>query len=207
VPGPYSTLIAATALRRGFKAGLAVALMPLATETAVMAVTAVAVAGLPREALRWMGIAGGLLVLALAWRVWHARTAPPARSEPITGSLRRALTGSLLALLSPAPWAFWLLVGSPLFLAAWRDGWTAAAAFLGSFLVALVGVHVTVAALASRGRRELSGPALRRVTVAVAAGLAMAGGVLVWQAWIGNFHRMVAGPEGVRDIVDERLPR
>ena len=37
--------------------------------------------------------------------------------------------------------------------------------------------------------------------------LLLAGGVLMWQSWIGNFHRMVQGSEEIRNMVTDTVPR
>jgi threonine/homoserine/homoserine lactone efflux protein len=201
VPGPFSALIAATALRRGFMAGFWIAVVPLASETVVMSLSALFLSQLPDQALRWMGFAGGVLVFLLAWRTYRESDAPP-EAEPLRGSTWRMMEGALLAILSPAPWAFWLIVGSPLFLAAYHQGWGTAAAFLGSFLFWLVGIHLTVAGMAAYGRKRVSPLWHRRLMVSAAVALALAGVVLLWQSWVGNFHRMVTGTETLRSLVD-----
>jgi threonine/homoserine/homoserine lactone efflux protein len=204
VPGPFTALIAATALERGFRIALWIAVVPLVSETGVMILTALLLSRVPDQALRWMGVLGGVLVFYLAYRTWLESRSPP-RAEPLTGSGRRMLEGSLLAVLSPAPWVFWLLVGGPLVLAAWRRGWATAAAFAASFLLFLVGIHLGVAAAAAFGRRELTPGWYRRIMVAVTVVLLIAGGMLVWQSWIGNFHEMVTGSQTVRDMMDETV--
>ena len=71
VPGPYSGLVAATALDQGFRAGFKLALIPLLSEGAVLAVTAVVISQLPSGIVRWMGIAGGLLVIFIGRRTYR----------------------------------------------------------------------------------------------------------------------------------------
>jgi threonine/homoserine/homoserine lactone efflux protein len=203
VPGPYSGLVAATALHQGFRAGLKLALIPLFSEAVVLAVTAAVISQLPSATFRWMGIAGGLLVLFLAWRS-YSEAGNRAHSKVDVGDTRRVGEGVLLGLLSPAPWAFWLLVGSPLFLSAWRQGWAPGLTFFGAFMLFMVGINVGWAGLAALGHSRLSDTAHRRLMVAAAVGLAIAGCVLIWQSWIGNFRSMVEGSQGVVEEVEER---
>lgn len=206
VPGPFTTLIAVTSLRHGFWAGLRIALIPLVSETSVMALTAVLLSQLPDQALRWMGLAGGIFILALAARTFKEAGDSP-QEEPATSSRQRALEGMTIAVLSPAPWVFWLLVGSPLFLGAYHQGWGHAAAFMGSFLFIFVGIYIGIARAAAFGHKKLPEHWYRRVMRGAAMALLIAGSVLVWQSWIGNFHRMVTGSENIRDMVDTmRLP-
>jgi threonine/homoserine/homoserine lactone efflux protein len=206
VPGPFTALITVTSLRHGFWAGLRIALVPLVSETSVLAVTAVLLSHLPDHALRWMGIVGGAVILFLAIRTYREAADHPGQ-EPQVGSRQRALEGMMVAVLSPTPWVFWLLVGSPLFLGAYHQGWGHAAAFLGAFLFVFVGVYVGIARAASLGHKRLPHHWYRRVMVGAAAALFLAGGVLVWQSWIGNFHRMVQGSEDIRNLVTDTVPR
>lgn len=206
VPGPFSALIAATALKGGFWAGFWIAVVPLVSETVVLVVTGLLLSQLPAEALRWMGIAGGLFVFYLAVRTWKDSRTPPT-PEPLGGSTRQILEGALLAILSPAPWVFWLLVGAPLFLASWHAGHASGVVFLTAFLAGLVGVHLGLAAIAGYGRKKLSPTWHRRLLQGAAVALAVAGGVLLWQSWVGNFHRMVEGAETIETIVGDSIPR
>jgi threonine/homoserine/homoserine lactone efflux protein len=204
VPGPFTALIAVTSLRHGFWAGLRIALVPLVSETSVMALTALLLSHLPNEVLQWMGIVGGVFILFLGVRTYREAADHP-NQEPHVSSRQRALEGMMLAVLSPAPWVFWLLVGSPLFLSAYHEGWGDAAAFLGSFLFVFVGVYVGIARAASLGHKRLPLHWYRRVMVGAAVALLLAGVVLVWQSWIGNFHRMVRGSEGIRKMMQDTL--
>lgn len=206
VPGPFTALIAVTSLRHGFWAGLRIALVPLVSETSVMALTALLLSQLDNGALRWMGIIGGVFIVFLGVRTYREAADHP-NQEPQVSSRQRALEGMMLAVLSPAPWVFWLLVGSPLFLSSYHQGWGHAAAFLGSFLFVFVGVYVGIARAASLGHKRLPMHWYRRVMVGAAVALLLAGGVLLWQSWIGNFHRMVRGSEGIRNMVQDTVLR
>lgn len=204
VPGPFSALIAATALKRGFWAGFRIGIVPLVTETVVLVITALLLSQLPESILRWMGIAGGIFILSLSVRTWRQAEKPP-EVEPLSGSLREMLEGTVLAVLSPNPWVFWLLVGSPLFLSAWHRGWPAGMTFFASFLLSLVGIYVAIAGLAGYGRRRLSLSWRRRLTRGTAVLLLAAGSVLVWQSWLGNFQRIVRGSQTIESMVGDSV--
>lgn len=199
VPGPFSALVAATGLEAGFWAAFWVAVVPLLSETVVLIVAALFVSQLPRAALQWMGVAGGVLLLYLARRIWKVADEsldPGAATSP---SRKRIIEGVVLALLSPAPWVFWLLVGGPLFLSAYRSSLGHASIFLGAFLGGLVGVHLMVAGLAGYGHKELPSAWHRRLAKGTSLALLCGAGVLVWQSWVGNFERMVAGSREVQE--------
>ena len=206
VPGPFSAVVAATGLEAGFRAAFWVAVVPLLSETLVLIVAALLVSQLPRAVLQWMGIAGGLLLLYLARRVWKVADEPPDAEAAEGAPRKRIVEGVALAILSPAPWVFWLLVGAPLFLSAYRAGFGHGVVFLGAFLAGLVGVHLLVAALAGYGHRRLPPAWHRRLARGTSAALLCAAGVLVWQSWVGNFERMVAGSREVQEeIVGDTL--
>lgn len=202
VPGPFSALIATTALRHGFWAGFRIGVVPLVTETVVMGLTALLISQLPQGVLRWIGVVGGVFILYLAWRTWRDSREPPEQAESVGQATRSTLEAMTLAVLSPTPWAFWLFVGSPLLVGAWRQGWGHAVAFLGSFLFFLVGVHLAIAGLAGFGHRRLSRGGRGRILSVASVALLVAGGVLIWQSWVGNFQAMVTESEGVRSMVD-----
>lgn len=207
IPGPFTALIAATALRGGFWAGFRISVVPLVTETLVMAVTAVLLSQLPGTILRWMGVVGGIFIFYLAVRIWRdaGDSAKGSTEEAEVDNAKEILESGLLAVLSPTPWVFWLLVGGPLFLAAWRDGWAAGLGFLGSFLFFLVGAYVSVAGLAAYGQRQLSAAWRARLMRSTSAALLVAGTVLLWQSYEGNFQQMVTGSETVETLVTDSI--
>lgn len=203
VPGPFSALVATSALKGGFWAGFRIAIVPLVTESVVLGLAALFLRTLNEDALQWMGFLGGLFVFYLAYRTWKEAESTQ-EGEPLTGARRLVVEGVFLAVLSPAPWVFWILIGAPLFLGSLNEGWDSAALFFGSFLACLVGVHVGVAALAGMGERRLSGSWRRRLLRAASVLLVGAGGLLLWQSYVGNFQRMVAGSETIEDVVNDR---
>lgn len=205
VPGPFTALIVGTTMHGGFGAGFWIAVVPLVTETFVLALTALLLAQLPDPVLRWMGIVGGALMIYLAWRTWRdSRNPEPSSAKRLSGPPhRRLVEGGLLALVSPTPWVFWLLVGAPLFLNYWRGGWASGLGFLGAFLIGLIGVHLLIAGAAGYGERRLSKAWRRRFMVGAAVALVLVGAGLIWQSAIGNFERMVRGPERLQNAVEE----
>ena len=57
-------------------------------------------------------------------------------------SLRRGVIANFL---NPSPYLFWLAIGAPTVLDAWRYGWSAVAAFIVAFYVLLVGSKILLA--------------------------------------------------------------
>lgn len=204
VPGPFLAYVAATAVEQGPRAALRVAFVPLVVETPPMIVAVVVLAQVPDGVLRWVGIVGGAAVALLG--LYTFRRAPSAervgRSEDGAGGTRRVLELAGAGLLSPAPWVFWTAIGGPLVLRHWRQGAGQAVAFVTSFFGLFVGCQMLVALASSRGVRFLSPDGRRRVLRGLSLLLVLAGTVLAWQAWTGNFQELVQTQEAVQGFVD-----
>lgn len=199
IPGAFSTVVATTALQRGMVPGLKVALIPLATELPVMLAAVFILTQLPEATFRWVGIAGGILLLFMAWKVMREAR----QSDPISAGAQshggHFLRVALFGLLSPGPWVFWFFVGAPLLLTRWRLGVGHGLAFLAAFMGFFIGVMLLLAWGVASGRRLLSLTWYRRSLRGAGVLLAVAGSVLVWQSWVGNFTEMVHAPERVEE--------
>ncbi len=152
-PGPLLTLVAGETLRHGLRAGIGVALAPLLTDAPIVLATFMLLRPLSDRALplALLHLAGGLYLAWLALESLRFRGV-----EPLTtiaaGSLWRGVIANIL---NPSPYLFWLAVGAPTLLAAWRQGWPAVAAFIGAFYALLVGTKVLLALLLARVRGTL----------------------------------------------------
>ena len=201
VPGPFSALIASTAIEAGLAAGVEVALVPLLTETPIMLLTALFLTQLPLSVLRWVGVAGGAILLFVAVRIFYkSERLTEARSAPRAGK-RRWVKPALVAVVSPNPWLFWLLVGSPLVLRAWYRSWTLGVATWAVYFTAFMSTQLLIAWLAGHGHRKMSANARRRTMQGMGAVLFMAGCVLVWQAYVGNFENVVRPQQAIERAI------
>lgn len=155
-PGPLSTLVLLTALRRGFAAGARVAVAPLLSDVIVVPVCLLAIEALPDGALTVLTVAGGVYLLYLGLSSFREARRPHTTEEaavPRTVDLRR---GFLTNLLSPHPWLFWVAVGGPILAEAWDRNPAAGAGFVVGFFTLLVGTKFGLAALAAGGRKVVS---------------------------------------------------
>jgi len=160
LPGPMLGLVIRETLQHGRRAGYSVAMAPLITDAPIILAALLIVGAVPDWGARALGIAGGGFLI---WMGLDALRAPPPGDAPSSpwGSLWRAM---LTNWLNPHPWLFWLPVGGPLLVAAWRAaGPAAVAAFLLGFYGLLVGSKVVLAEIVSRSRRFLQGRAYRWV--------------------------------------------
>ncbi len=147
-PGPLTALVVARTLAAGFAAGALVALAPLLSDTPIILSTLFLVDGLPDGAVALLSLVGGVFLIALGLREARAALAPddasedPAPRRPAAAELFRA---SLVNVLNPNAWIFWLTVGTPLVLETASTSTTLAVAFVGVFWAMLVGVKVALA--------------------------------------------------------------
>ncbi len=203
VPGPYTTVVAGTAVERGLRPALRLAFVPLVTDVPPMVVTTLLLDRVSGAVLTGVGIAGGLLLGWLGIRFLR-RNGAGWLEEDGDDPEQSARFGHLVAagLLSPAPWLFWLVAASPLLLRAWREGTLHAVVFVLVFFTVLIATTAAIAWAASRGRSLLDLTGRKRVLQGAGAALVILGGVLVWQSVTGNFQSMVERQEEIRERVD-----
>lgn len=198
VPGAFSTLVATTALERGMGPGLKVALIPLATELPVMLAAVFVLTRLPVQAFRWIGVAGGILFILMAAKLlWDSRDGDPVSAEAQAHG-GHFLRVAILGVMSPGPWVFWFFVGAPILLNRWRMSPGQGLLFLAAFMACFIGAMLVLAWGVASGRRLLNLLWYRRTLKAASAVLVLAGIILMWQSWVGNFTEMVQAPGGLQ---------
>lgn len=213
-PGPYTTMVAGTALERGFKAGFLLALTPLVTDVIPMLVSALLLDRLSGLALTLLGISGGAVILVIGSRFVRGHNKnPDVEKEPdpakrtVQPRQQSAQVLHVIAstLLNPAPWMFWLVVASPLLLRAWNRSPGEGALFVGLLFITNISTASGLAWLASRSRKLLNPDWHRRSLKGVGVLLMLAGAFLCWQATVGNFQNLIDQQEAIRSAVEEGL--
>lgn len=204
VPGPFTTVVAGTALERGFASAWKLAFVPLVTEIPALLVTVLLLKNLNHDLLGAVGILGGIVVIYLGVRFVRGEDAPVEELDEIDhdwNEWKLFRTLAVAGLLSPAPWIFWLVAAGPLFLRAWNASWAHGLVYVVVLLAMFIGTATGIAWLASHGRK-IMGPARRsQVVQVVGIVLIVAGGVLVWQSAVGNFQALVERQEALRESV------
>lgn len=152
-PGPLLTLVASETVRHGARAGVGVALAPLLTDLPIILATVLLLRPLTDQAvpLALIQLGGGGYLAWLGMQGLRFQGAELEPTDPAT-SLQRGVIANFL---NPSPYLFWLAVGAPTVLAAWREGWLAAAAFVIAFYALLVGSKVLLALALGRARHLL----------------------------------------------------
>jgi threonine/homoserine/homoserine lactone efflux protein len=149
-------LVIRSSLERGFRAGLRVALAPLASDAPIILICLLVVSNLPARFLTWVAVAGGLFVIYLGaetvLKARHAETPGPDSTE-VSADFVRAVAANVL---NPHPWLFWATVGAPLLVKAWNTNRLDALAFGLGFYGLLVGSKIGIAWLIARSRGRLT---------------------------------------------------
>ena len=178
-PGPLLGLVLTSTLKRGFGAGVRVALAPLLTDAPIVLLSLFVLESLPAPAVRALGVAGGAYVIYLGTQALRgARTAELSAARNAS-SRRDILRGALVNALSPHPWLFWLSAGGPLLVKAWGDAPVRGVMFLVGFYGLLVGTKIVVAVAAAAGRQKMSERWYQLALLAAGVLLSVAGALLI----------------------------
>ena len=199
VPGPFTTVVASTALDRGFKSAFKLTFIPIVTETPALVVTVFILKSLNYDLLNAVGVLGGLSLGYLGVRFYQRQGQDILDEDYEDRHDFRAL--AVAGLLSPAPWIFWLVAAGPLFLRSWNRSWMHGALFVVVLFAMFIGTANLIAWLASHGRRIMVPATRRKVLRGVGVFLVIAGGVLIWQSLEGNFQGIVQRQEALRERV------
>lgn len=206
-PGPYTTMVAATGLEKGFRPAARLALTPLVTDILPLITTALLLDVLNRTALTVIGIMGGLIVLVVGLRFLHHHRHPAQTGVDIHAAAPQSAHFwhvALSAVLTPAPWLFWLVVGSPLMLRSWNRSPEEGVVYVFVLFATNIGTATSLAWGTSHGRRVMTPKWRRRALLLTGAALSLAGGFLVWQSLEGNFQSLMERQEDFRILIEEQ---
>lgn len=181
-PGPLQTLVVTSTLRSGFGAGLRVAIAPLLTDAPIVAVSVAAVSSVPEAWVGGIAIAGALALIVMgSWEILHARRGAAAVDGDAQSS-EHLVKGAIVNILNPHPWIFWIGVGAPILVTAWREAPGRAFAYLAGFYLTIVGAKIIIAAVVAAGRQRLSEQWRFRLLVTGGALLVVFGVLLAFRA-------------------------
>jgi threonine/homoserine/homoserine lactone efflux protein len=155
-PGPLLALVISQTMQYGAAAGIKTAVAPLLTDVPIVTAVTLALATLTEyhSVLGVISLAGSFLLAYMAYENLHDGVNAEAIKTAAKHSIMR---GAFVNALSPHPYLFWIMIGSPLLLSALTQGWSVAACFLLSFYSALVGAKVAIAIMVNKSRNVLTG--------------------------------------------------
>lgn len=157
-------------IRYGPREGCKVACVPLLSDLPVILVTLAFAAFVARTkpALGILSLLGGAFMLYLAISSFRPVRLEMGNAEPPKSLLK----GTMVNMLNPNPWLFWVSAGASNLAQAIKVGWLALAVFLGTFFFALVGSNLLIAIMAGRSREFLHGRVYRLVMAVIGLMLA-----------------------------------
>ncbi len=204
-PGPYTTMVAASALERGFKAGARLAMVPLFSDLPPLLICALVLDRLNPSAFTFVGVFGGVVLIAIGLRFYRRHSSPdphliPDHAPPSAPFFQVVMS----TILSPAPWLFWFVVAGPLMIRAANRSWHDAILYVVVLFVTNIGSATALAWLVSHSRSMVSPLWQRRTLSVVGVGLVAAGGFLLWQGFAGNFDDLIARQDALRGAVEHQ---
>jgi threonine/homoserine/homoserine lactone efflux protein len=140
IPSPFKVYLISHSLVHGWRPTLPVILVPLITDGPIILVSLLLLNQVPGWFVSALRIAGGLLILTIAWRLLkllrREDVALQASEQGARQSLRQALG---INLLNPNPYLLWVVVGGPIVLDAWQNQSPGAGlSFIAGFYLAFI---------------------------------------------------------------------
>lgn len=154
-PGPILALVISETLNHDKKAGIKVALAPIITDLPIITFTLFVLSKLSgfHAVLGIISLLGGGFILYLGFESIRTKGMSVRLDNNKPRSLQK---GIVVNLLSPHPYLFWFSVGGPLTIKAMQHSIIAAAAFISSFYVLLVGSKILISIAVGKSKSFLT---------------------------------------------------
>jgi len=182
-PGPLLAFLISQTLRLGWRHTLPAAFSPILSDIPIVIVVLLALSRLPTWFGRVLQIAGGVLLLYLAFQAYRRwrRYAAPSEAAQKESVPKGVLQAALVNILNPGPYLGWGLIMGPLVLKGWREAPSHAIALVVSFYTTMVVCLAGIIVLFGVARNL--GPRIVRGLIALSVvGLAAFG---CYQLWVG----------------------
>jgi threonine/homoserine/homoserine lactone efflux protein len=167
-PGPLQAYLLSSVAQAGWKRTLPAALSPLLSDGPIALFVLLVLNRLPEGMGRILQMAGGILLLYLAWAAYRQwRKTAEVDSQRKGPAPRTLLQAAGINLLNPNPYLGWSLVLGPAFLAAWHQGPAFAATLIIAFYATMV--SMLAATILLFGMTSFLGPRSRRALILVSA--------------------------------------
>ncbi|MBT3244892.1 MAG: LysE family translocator [Bacteroidetes bacterium] len=153
-PGPILALVIKESLQNGRKAGMKVATVPLVSDLPIVLLTLIILTKVAEydAILGIISFLGAGFILLLAYESLRVKAVQGNLKPPKISSFSK---GVLANLLSPHPYLFWLLVGSPMVLKAWNITPWAGISFVLGFYLCIVGAKLIIAWISDKSKNVL----------------------------------------------------
>ncbi len=148
-PGPLLVLVVSQTLEYGYKEGIKVALAPLITDLPIILVSVLFISLISKYnlILGVISILGGVYLGYMAYQSLKTK----GLAENIENHNPQSLQiGATVNLLNPSPYLFWITIGSPMMITAYKENLLSMLLFLGVFYTCLVGSKIAIAYLTAK---------------------------------------------------------
>jgi len=155
-PGPMVALVISETLQHNIKAGIKVAFSPLLTDLPIIVLTLLVLGKLSNfhSILGVISLIGGMVLIYMGYQCFRAKNLQVKLGEKNSNSLTK---GTMVNLLNPHPYLFWLSVGGPTVTKAMAHGMMPAASFILGFYFFLTGSKIALAIMVGKSRAFLNG--------------------------------------------------
>lgn len=155
-PGPLLAMAISHTLRYGRGAGMKVAFAPLISDVPIVTGITLLLSSIYAYTplLGIISLAGALFVMYLAY---ESATVQPEDAKPAAEPIHSLFQATIVNILNPHPYLFWIAIGSPMILSGYQQGIEYAAAFILPFYGGLIGAKVILVILVNRSRSFLTG--------------------------------------------------
>jgi len=153
-PGPILALVIRESLQNGRKAGMKVATVPFFSDLPVILLTLFILTRISdyNNILGIISFLGAGFIVLLAWESIMVKPIHEDVKSPKVATFWKAI---FVNLLSPHPYLFWLLVGSPMAIKAWSINHWAAILYVASFYVCIIGAKLIIAWVSDKSKNVL----------------------------------------------------
>ncbi len=157
-PGPLTLLVITQTLRYNLREGIKVSLAPLFTDLPIIAISYAILANLTSYGpiIGSVCFIGSVFLLSMARDMW--KTKPPT-VNPDAGEANSVKKGIFSNLLNPAPYLFWLTIGTPILVQDQTSTMVEKTAFVLSMFTVMIGTKVGIALGVKRSADFLQGKA------------------------------------------------
>lgn len=154
-PGPLLVMVITETIKYDLKKGIKIALVPLVSDLPIVLFSLFIMYTLSDSNLI-LAVVSFLGALFLGYLAWENITMNSFDTTIETKQMKGFWKGVLANFLSPHPYLFWMLVGAPITIRAFRENILYSALFILTFYIFIIGTKIIVVFLTERSKRFLS---------------------------------------------------
>jgi len=163
-PGPLLALVISLSLNEGKKAGIKAAISPLITDIPIIILSFVFLEFFINNNVLYgiLSAFGGGYILYLSLENFKAKKPEQSELKNPSGALKKGVIANFL---NPAPYIFWIAIGTPTLIKGADSGIVNPVLFLSGFYICLVGSKIILAILLSKTKGKVDQRLFRIVNI------------------------------------------